>query len=93
MRAFFVQISGLIGVITFLNHLWKNASVERTVFVSMAVGLAIYAVLVLGDNVIRKILNKAEPVVPEDAKITKETVTSDASTKATDSSKAKTAKA
>ena len=74
MRAIFVQISGLIGIITFLNHLWSNASVERTVFVSLTVGLFIYFTLVTGDHVIQQILNKTAPPEPEDAKVKDETI-------------------
>ncbi len=74
MRALFVQISGIAGVLTFLNHLWHNATVERTVFVSLAVGLAIYFVLTAGDHVIKQILNQPVPKTPEDAKVKNETL-------------------
>ena len=79
MRALFVQISGMAGVLTFLNHLWHNASVERTVFLSLAVGLSIYFVLTIGDRVIQQILSQPVPKVPEDAKVKNETVGSSAS--------------
>ena len=75
MRAIFVQISGLIGVITFLNHLWSNASVERTVFVSLTVGLAIYFMLATGDHLIQQILKKTAPSEPEEAKVKDQTIT------------------
>ncbi len=74
MRALFVQISGIAGVLTFLNHLWQNASVERTVFLSLAVGLSIYFVLTIGDRVIKQILSQPVPQVPEDAKVKNETL-------------------
>ena len=73
MRALIVQISALIGVITFLSHLWNNASLERTLLVSLGVGVAIYIVLMAGNHFIQQILTKNQPPVPEDAKVTKET--------------------
>ncbi len=89
MRAIFVQISGLIGVITFLNHLWSNASVERTVFVSLAVGLVIYFMLMTGDYFIQQILKNTASTKPEDAKVKDQTITS----KPANTAKASTAKA
>ena len=74
MRAIIVQISGLIGVITFLNHLWNNASLERTAIVSLSVGVATWLVLKAGHHFIQQILKKEEPETPEDAKVTEESV-------------------
>lgn len=79
MRPFYVHISGFIGILTFAKHLWAHASVERTVFVSLAVGLGIFFVLSVGDAVIQHILNKPAPKEPEDAKVKDETVTSNTS--------------
>ena len=77
MRAIIVQISGLIGVITFLSHLWNNASLERTAIVSLSVGVATWLVLTAGHHFIQQILNKEEPETPEDAKVTEESVVKD----------------
>lgn len=84
MRALFIQISGILGLLTFLNYLWNNAAVEQTLFMSFAVGFAVYFVLVIGDNVIQKILSHAAPAAPEDAKVKNETINAGgASTKET----------
>ena len=76
MRAFVVQISGLAGLATLFNHLWSDASIESTLFVSAGVGLAVYFVLSLSDSFIRNILASmpsAEKQI-EDANITSETL-------------------
>lgn len=80
MRALFIQISGIMGLLTFMNYLWNNASVEQTLFMSFAVGLAIYFVLVIGHNVILKILSQAAPAAPEDAKVKNESITTGSAT-------------
>ncbi|MFK7846903.1 MAG: hypothetical protein AB8G77_16500 [Rhodothermales bacterium] len=74
MRSFFIQFSGLTGIVIFLNNLWNNASLERTVFVSLAVGVGIYFVLIAGENIIQQIINKTAPVIPEEAKVKNETL-------------------
>ena len=76
MRSFFIQFSGLAGIVIFLNNLWNNASPERTVFVSLAVGVVIYFILIAGENIIQQILNKTAPAVPEEAKVKNETLAS-----------------
>ena len=74
MRAFSVHISGFIGVLTFVKHLWTNASVEQTVFVSLAVGVGIYLVLTIGESVIEMILKQPAKTGPEEAKVKDEQV-------------------
>ena len=76
MRAFVIQISGLAGLATLFNHLWSDATIERTLFVSIGVGLAVYFVLSLSDSFIRSILAstpKDEDTI-EDANIKSETL-------------------
>lgn len=74
MRATFIQIGGIAGLLAFVNNLWNHSSVERTVFVSLAVGISIYFVLLIGEHIIQRILNKPAPQEPEDAKVKEETI-------------------
>ena len=76
MRAFIVQISGLAGLATLFNHLWSDATLERTLFVSIGVGLAVYLVLSLSDSFIRSILasTPSEKETIEEANIKSETL-------------------
>lgn len=75
MRAFVIQISGLAGLITLFNHLWSDASIERTLFVSAGVSLGVYFVLSLSDSFIRSILVSVptEGEAVEDANVKSET--------------------
>ncbi|RMF52610.1 MAG: hypothetical protein D6746_16535 [Bacteroidetes bacterium] len=59
MRALYTQFSGLIGLLVFLNQLMNDAPLEKTVYVGLCAGLAVYAVLLLGDVTIHKILEQA----------------------------------
>ena len=75
MRAFIVQISGLAALATLFNHLWSDATLERTLFVSAGVGLGVYLVLSLSDSFIRGILASApEQESIEDANVKSETL-------------------
>lgn len=56
MRAIFVQLSSLLGLIVFLTHLWRSTDIGRTVFVAVGTGLAIYIVLVLSYIAVRSIV-------------------------------------
>jgi hypothetical protein len=75
MQALFIQLSGLIGVICFLNLIWNNASIERTLFVSVGLGAMVYLTLTIGGSVIQRIL-RAVPASrqPENARVSSETV-------------------
>lgn len=73
MRALVIQISGLAGIASFFNHLWANASLERTLFVSLGVGLAVYFVLSLSDSIIRTIMAS----VPQENKVKEANVKSE----------------
>ena len=57
MNVLFTQIAGLTGLFVFLSQMWTYASVEKSVFVAIASGLAVYLVLVVGDFTIRTILD------------------------------------
>ncbi|MEZ4702911.1 MAG: hypothetical protein R2834_21440 [Rhodothermales bacterium] len=75
MQALFIQLSGLIGVISFLNLIWNNASIERTIFVSVGLGLMVYLTLTIGGSLIHRILHAVPvPSETEDAKVASETV-------------------
>ena len=73
MRAIVIQLSGLAGIASFFNHLWTNASMERTLFVSIGVGLAVYFVLSLSDSIIRSIM----ATVPDEDEVKDANVTSE----------------
>ena len=76
MRAFIIQISGLVALVTLFNHLWNDATIERTLFMSAGVGLAVYLVLSLSDSFIRSILasTPGEENTVADATIKSETL-------------------
>jgi len=56
MRALFTQFSGLIGVLTFLNHLMSETPLDKTIIMGLGAGLSVYLVLLLGDLAIHRIL-------------------------------------
>ncbi|HEX7069261.1 MAG TPA: hypothetical protein VF190_00580 [Rhodothermales bacterium] len=57
MNVLFTQIAALTGIFVFINQMWTYASVEKSVFLALVSGLAVYLVLVLGDFSIRAILD------------------------------------
>lgn len=67
MHALFVQFSGLVGLLVFLNGLWGHAPLERTIFSSFASGMAIYLALLVGEAVVRRILAYSPPQLAEEA--------------------------
>lgn len=66
MHALFVQFSGLVGLLVFLNGLWGNAPVERTVFSAVAAGMVVYLSLIVGEALVRRILAYTPPQLAED---------------------------
>jgi hypothetical protein len=75
MQALFIQLSGLVGVVSFLNLIWNNASIERTLFVSVGLGALVYLTLMIGGSLIQRILlSMPAPSKTEDARVSSETV-------------------
>lgn len=66
MHALFVQFSGLVGLLVFLNGLWSNAPVERTVFSAVAAGMVVYLALIVGETLVRRILAYTPPQLAEE---------------------------
>lgn len=62
MRALFTQLSGMIGLLTFLNQLINEATLERALFLGLTTGVAVYVVLLVGDLAIHRILASAPAV-------------------------------
>ena len=84
MRSITVQISGLAGIVVFLNYLWENASLEQAIMAGFGVGIGVYLVLILGEILIRQILaQNLNSESPEDAKVKSESVATDAAAQAT----------
>ncbi|MDZ4698255.1 MAG: hypothetical protein SH809_01005 [Rhodothermales bacterium] len=75
MQALFIQLSGLVGVVSFLNLIWNNASIERTLFVSVGLGALVYLILTIGGSLIQRILLSIPATAQtEDARVSSETV-------------------
>ena len=75
MQALFIQLSGLVGVVSFLNLIWNNASIERTLFVSVGLGVLVYLILTIGGSLVQRILlSIPAPAQTEDARVSSETV-------------------
>ena len=61
MRAFYTQVSGLAGLLAFLNQLWDFAPLDRTILVGVGTGLVVYLLLVVGDLAVSRILEHTPP--------------------------------
>ena len=79
MRSLAIQISGLIGIAVFLDHLWKNAALDQSIVVSVGVGVSVFLVYTIGHTLIKHIvaLDPEKKENPEDARVTSETVAAD----------------
>ncbi len=72
MRALVFHISGLVGLLIFLNQLWNAEEIERTIFMAFAAGLVMYTVLMIGFTVTQRILARianAPAVKPAQTKL------------------------
>ncbi|HET6567148.1 MAG TPA: hypothetical protein VFG50_04225 [Rhodothermales bacterium] len=56
MHAIFSQLSGLIGLTVFLTRAWRLAPVDSAVLTGIGAALAVYATLIAGDIIVRRIL-------------------------------------
>ena len=79
MNVLFTQIAALTGLFVFINQMWTYSSIEKSVFLALISGLAVYLVLVVGDFSIRAILEFKPPkAAPEPEKKAKKHSPSDA---------------
>ncbi|MFW5972607.1 MAG: hypothetical protein ACOCTG_01330 [Bacteroidota bacterium] len=60
MQALYVHISGLIGLLAFLNQLVRFVPLDRTILVGVSTGLVIYVALVFGDLLVKRIIASSE---------------------------------
>ncbi len=61
MQALFANVSGLSGLLVFLNQLWHLAPIEQTLITSFGTGLAVYLVLLVSYAGVQRILAYAPP--------------------------------
>jgi hypothetical protein len=59
MQTLFVHLSALVGVLAFVNQLVRYAPLDRTIVVGVASGIAVYVVLMIGDVVIKRIVESS----------------------------------
>ena len=68
MNVLFTQIAALTGLFVFINQMWTYASIEKSIFLALISGVAVYLVLVVGDFSIRAILDFKPPQAAEPEK-------------------------
>ena len=61
MQVFFLQLSVLVGLLVFLNQLWRQTPLEQTIFQGFTTGLVIYLVLLVGTIAVRRVLAYQPP--------------------------------
>ena len=57
MRALIFHFSSLIALLIFLNQLWNAEEIEQTIFIAFTTGLVMYALLMIGFTVTKRILS------------------------------------
>lgn len=62
MNVLFTQIAALTGLFVFINQMWTYAPVEKAIFLALLAGTAVYLVMVVGDFVIRAVLDFQPPI-------------------------------
>lgn len=62
MRALYIHISGLAGLLVFLKEVLNYAPLERTILVSATTGLTVYLMLIVGHTIVRRIMAYTPPV-------------------------------
>jgi hypothetical protein len=61
MNSIILQVATLAGLLVLLQLLWGEASVERTLLVASASGLAVYGALLVGITVVQRVLAEVPP--------------------------------
>jgi predicted lipid-binding transport protein (Tim44 family) len=64
MRALYIHISGLVGLLVFLKEVLNYAPLERTILVSATTGLTVYLMLIVGHTIVQHIVAYSPPVPP-----------------------------
>lgn len=57
MHALYTQISGLVGLLGFLNLLLRHAPIEKAVFIGVSTGLALYLFALIVDTAVHRIVD------------------------------------
>lgn len=65
MQTLFIHLSALIGLLAFVNQLVRYAPLERTIIVGVASGIVVYVVLMIGDVVVKRIVESSAGSVDE----------------------------
>lgn len=61
MRALYMRLSGLAGLLIFVREAWGYAPLERALFLGIGTGLAAYLVLSVGHMLVQQILAYTPP--------------------------------
>ena len=61
MRALYMQISGLIGLLIFVREAWSYAPLDRALFLGISIGMVVYLLLFVGHTLVRQILAYTPP--------------------------------
>ena len=64
MRALYIHISGLVGLLVFLKEVLNYAPLERTILVSATTGLTVYLMLIVGHTIVQHIVAYSPPAPP-----------------------------
>jgi hypothetical protein len=67
MRALYIHISGLAGLLVFLKEVLNYAPLERTILVSATTGLTVYLMLIVGHTIVQRIMAYSPPAPPQPA--------------------------
>lgn len=61
MNQLFYRISGIIGILIFLSHLWDNGSIENAFLSSTVTALLVYCVFLVGYLGLHQVLQATPP--------------------------------
>lgn len=61
MRALYIHISGLVGLLVFLREVLNYAPIERTILVAATTGLTVYLMLIVGHTIVQQIMAYSPP--------------------------------
>lgn len=60
MHTLYIHLSGIVGLFAFVNQLVRYAPLDRTIVVGVASGVAIYVVLMMGEMIVRRIIDSQD---------------------------------
>lgn len=67
MRALYIHISGLVGLLVFLREVLNYAPIERTILVAATTGLTVYLMLIVGHSIVQRIMAYSPPAPTKDS--------------------------